>query len=475
MSIDDKPKVLIVGAGLGGLMLGALLEKSGVPYLIFERATAVKPLGSAMAVGPTLLPIFQQLGIYDELLAIGKHFTHVYNYKENQQEARKSKEVDFRPVEAFTGYEQYIVARPMLYDLILKQVPAHKIHFGNRVLNISEEEDKVTIHLSNNATYDGDIIVGADGAYSAVRQRMYEQLKAKGELPKADQEDLPFSCTCLVGQTKVLDPKEFPEIELPYCHFTAIHGKDNPYSWHTFNTAQGTICFMILHHLTKKTTKEAIEQRFRNNENSEWGDHPAMTMCEETRNLPVSLAGGKQRTLGDLYELTPKEYISKVMLEDKVFKTWHYRRFVLMGDACHKLDPAGGHGAVTAMHDAIALANLFYAMPTKSAFEITKVFEEYQKERLPAVMESYNSSKQMAKMSDRGIAGTLAFYLFSNMPMWLWKQVLLKTVQFRPQAGFCPPVELRGPVVPVPSPSELKARAVFEKKQQQQEAASAAI
>jgi hypothetical protein len=52
-----------------------------------------------MAVGPTLLPIFQQLGIYDDLLAIGKHFTHVYNYKEDGQEARESKMVDFRPVE----------------------------------------------------------------------------------------------------------------------------------------------------------------------------------------------------------------------------------------------------------------------------------------------------------------------------------------------------------------------------------------
>lgn len=45
MSTNDKPMILIVGAGLGGLMLGALLEKSNVPYAIFERATAVKPLG----------------------------------------------------------------------------------------------------------------------------------------------------------------------------------------------------------------------------------------------------------------------------------------------------------------------------------------------------------------------------------------------------------------------------------------------
>ena len=45
MSSNDKPTVLIVGAGLGGLMLGALLEKSNVPYIIFERAAMVKPLG----------------------------------------------------------------------------------------------------------------------------------------------------------------------------------------------------------------------------------------------------------------------------------------------------------------------------------------------------------------------------------------------------------------------------------------------
>lgn len=49
---NEKPTVLIVGAGLGGLMLGALLEKSGVPYNIFERAAAVKPLGMSIAKMP---------------------------------------------------------------------------------------------------------------------------------------------------------------------------------------------------------------------------------------------------------------------------------------------------------------------------------------------------------------------------------------------------------------------------------------
>ncbi|KAG0260761.1 hypothetical protein BGZ95_004364, partial [Linnemannia exigua] len=176
----DKPKVLIVGAGLGGLMFGALLEKSGVPYTIFERATIVKPLGSAMSVGPTLLPIFQQLGIYDEFLTIGKYGTHSDTYNKSLKPYKRS---DHRPFKLqirvlvgltneplihdlnSTGYGQYIVARPKYYELFLKQIPSHKIHFGHRVLNVTEENDKAIVHLSNNQTYEGDIVVGADGAY----------------------------------------------------------------------------------------------------------------------------------------------------------------------------------------------------------------------------------------------------------------------------------------------------------------------
>jgi hypothetical protein len=45
MPESDKNRILIVGAGVGGVMLGILLHKAGIPFDIYERAAAVKPLG----------------------------------------------------------------------------------------------------------------------------------------------------------------------------------------------------------------------------------------------------------------------------------------------------------------------------------------------------------------------------------------------------------------------------------------------
>lgn len=55
ISDGKNPHVMIVGAGLAGLLLGILLDKAGIPYQIYERAKEVKPLG--MSVLSILSPI----------------------------------------------------------------------------------------------------------------------------------------------------------------------------------------------------------------------------------------------------------------------------------------------------------------------------------------------------------------------------------------------------------------------------------
>lgn len=124
------------------------------------------------------------------------------------------------------GAEEYLVSRPDLYDLFLRQVPKENIHMGKKVLNFEQNDLGVMIRCNDNTSYHGDILVGADGAYSAVRQHLYKVLKGKKLLPSVDEGDLPFDCICLVGQTEVLDPEDFPDMKLPHSKFNSVLGDE---------------------------------------------------------------------------------------------------------------------------------------------------------------------------------------------------------------------------------------------------------
>lgn len=76
------------------------------------------------------------------------------------------------------------MSRPRLNALLLRFIPPHKIHFQKRVLSKNQDADGVAISTADNMKHSGDILVGADGDYSSVRQNMYKQLKLRGKLPK---------------------------------------------------------------------------------------------------------------------------------------------------------------------------------------------------------------------------------------------------------------------------------------------------
>lgn len=85
---------------------------------------------------------------------------------------------------------------------------------------------------------------------------------------------------------------------------------------------------MAIHDLDETAKKD--HDTFRVSESS-WGPEAAAAMCEEVRDFPIP-NGPPGSTLGDLIYMTPKELISKVALEEKVFETWYSGRIVLMGD-----------------------------------------------------------------------------------------------------------------------------------------------
>lgn len=107
----------------------------------------------------------------------------------------------------------YIISKPIIYDILLRLIPAKRLHVGKRVLSILPGESGVMFRTSDGNTYEGDILVGADCAYSGVLRSSYERLKKMESFQTLDREDLPYKYVCLDGQTMPLDLEEYLELK----------------------------------------------------------------------------------------------------------------------------------------------------------------------------------------------------------------------------------------------------------------------
>ncbi|KAG0342025.1 hypothetical protein BG000_007218 [Podila horticola] len=356
-------------------------------------------------------------GIYEEFTRIGKAGIFVESYAHNLQRQFVLNYTDRIKV---GGSLEYIVSRRDLYDLLRRRVPAERIHMSKKVYCFDQDDYGVTIHCADNTSYHGDILIGADGAHSNVRRHLYKTLKAAGKLPRSDDIPLSFWCGCLVGQTEELDPEEFPHLKLPLSQFLCVHG-ENVYTWATFTTKQNTVCWMVIEYLDNKGVKPNDSAAH----NAEWGPLAAQAMSMAVRDFKIP--GGKDGrilTMGDLLDRTPKDRISKVMLEEKVFDTWHSGRTVLLGDA-------GGAGALTAIHDAVALANWINTLESPTLSDLDTIFKEYRDERHPVVSELLGSSKLLNRIGGKNLLALVMRTVIQHIPKWIWRRYMIKMSQER--------------------------------------------
>ncbi|OAQ22603.1 FAD/NAD(P)-binding domain-containing protein [Linnemannia elongata AG-77] len=441
-----RPKVLIVGAGLAGLTLGMLLHKAGIPFEIYERAAVVKPLGSAMYFNCTTANLFKQCGIYDEFVSLGKYVSSIKMCNEDRV---VDFSMDFGGHEALYGANGYIIARPQVHDLLTRQIPKERIHYGAKVATTESNDNGVLIRFTDGSEVKGDILVGADGAYSAVRKGLYAKLKDEGKLPPSDDLPLPSTTVCVLAQTRPLTPEEFPDVAQEESQFRNFIATDKMYTWSTLTTAQNTVCWGSILFLDEESSKE--DNSF---SNSDWGQEAAMAMCEEVKDFPIIGGGDKKLTLKDLMDLTPRGHFSKVMLEEKVFETWYSGRTVLIGDACHKLNPAGGVGAANAIHDVIELANRINVLPFHSTVsDIEDAFKAYKSERIGWVTKAFENSKVFRTMVGQSTSSKITRFLVKHTPQWVMLKIERRQFTHRPQVAFLPLVEDRGYVKAAPQSS----------------------
>ncbi|KAF9336300.1 hypothetical protein BGZ91_010065 [Linnemannia elongata] len=393
--MSSPTTVLIAGAGLGGLMMAILLDRAGIDYIVFEKSEHLRALGSATNLGCNILPLFAQLGLQDELHKISKPSSTVNVYNETME---RIGHINYEEYISTCGYVSRTMARPDLHALLLAQVPASKIQLGKKIQEISQDASKVTILCSDGSSFQGDILIGSDGAYSKVRQSLFHQLDKQQLLPKADAENLKACHMSVLGITQPVDPEsnvnnnDNNNDNDASSQPSALSTNAKISSCTTISpSASSTTITSTFTDTTTTTTGATAAVNL-----SEWGTESSDAIPDDWRKFPCPIGG----TMGDLFDQTPREVVSKVVLEEKLYQTWYHGRVVLIGDACHKMLPNSGRGAVNAMLDVVVLTNALYEKVALSASleNVQVAFEEYYEERYPHAVAEIERSKRMARV-----------------------------------------------------------------------------
>ncbi|KAF9926176.1 hypothetical protein FBU30_004177 [Linnemannia zychae] len=430
---QKSPKVMIVGAGLGGLVLGILLEKMGIEYDIFERSTILRPYGAGMSVGANIMPLLEQLDILPELKKVSLPATTMDIYSENMTLIGAMLGTEH---EAEVGYGNILFSRPDFHKLLLSKIPEHRIHYGKKVISIEQTETHALIRCADGQTHEGDILIGADGAYSAVRSSIYEELKKENKLPSNDIQEMNVGYTCIVGTTTPLDTDKYPCLKDETSHFAVCIADDKPHSWTIITVPGQRIAWGFVIQLSPEEKKAAVA-------NAEWKPESLDATLSKIIHHAVPYGG----TISDLVDATPKELISKVYLEDKLFETWTHGRVALIGDACHKMLPSAGQGATNAMEDAVIVANCIYEMGSSfSKTDIEAALADYREQRFEHAKQQVENSNMAGKLfyGQTWLEKLIRKAVLNWIPKSFEKATLTKAVAYRPQATFLPLIPKRG-------------------------------
>ncbi|KAF9996934.1 hypothetical protein BGZ80_009118 [Entomortierella chlamydospora] len=416
-------KVLIVGAGIGGLLLGYCLERAGIDYVILERAPRPHTTKTTIQFTANTLHAIDQLGLLEEVLKISKPITGVTLHKHSMSVVGR---IDFL----------FHKERAEFCRILMSRMRPDRIQWGRKVLETVSGDIGVQCRCANGYVVQGDILVGADGAYSAVRQNLFRNLKEKSLLPKSDMESLKFTQNAIIGMTEPLDPVDFPEAATEFGRCQIVIGKDSsPYTLWITPTSENRLTWSVTGLLITETKGE------QNLMVSQFGPEEVRKTCNLIESLESPIGG----SLATLIAHTPEENMIKILVEEKHYKTWHHGRTVLMGDACHKFVSFSGQGPEQAMLDAICLANVFYGLKKPYPFaDITEAFAMYHELRSPVSKAAVQTSGQMANLiNGQGLGSEIKRKLVFNLPMWM-QALSVDKAQTRPLLHFLPAIPGRG-------------------------------
>jgi 2-polyprenyl-6-methoxyphenol hydroxylase-like FAD-dependent oxidoreductase len=354
-------KVIIIGGGIGGLTTALMLHARGIACEVFEQGDTIRELGVGINTLPHAIKELKELGLLERLDAVGiRTYELIYTNRFGQEIWREPRGLD-------AGYDvpQFSIHRGRLQGVIHQAVRARlgesRIHTGHRLGAFNQDESGVTAYFfdrdgSHRATARGDVLIGADGIHSFVREKLY--------------------------------PDEGP------ARWNGIMLWRGATDWPAFLTGRSMI---VAGGMQAKFVVYPIGEGLRDDRRlTNWavaakvGDGATAPQRREDWSRPgrfEDVMPHIQRFLIPhvdairIIEATP-EFFEYPMCDRDPLPRWSHGRVTLLGDAAHPMYPVGSNGASQAILDARTLADLL-----RNADNPLHALWAYERERLPMTAE----------------------------------------------------------------------------------------
>ncbi|MEU4311318.1 flavin-dependent oxidoreductase [Nocardia sp. NPDC024068] len=326
-------RVLVVGAGIGGLTAALSLHAAGIDVRLVDRADELRPLGVGINLLPHATGALAGLGLHEHLAAQAVATSELVHFDRFGNEIWREP----RGLAAGHDWPQYSVHRGRLQALLLAAVRdrlgAGAVRTGHRFVTAVEESGRVRAVIQDRrdettTEWDTDVLVGADGLHSAVRSYLYPKEGAPRwngiRMWRGTAAAPPF----LTGSSMLMAGSNHTAKMVAYPLATAADDGTVPVNWvaevQTPHSAQGAADW------TRTGRLADIAPHYR-----DW-----------------HIAG---LDIGALLAAT-ETVLEYPMVDRDPLPRWSFGRITLLGDAAHPMYPIGSNGGSQAILDAIALA-----------------------------------------------------------------------------------------------------------------------
>jgi len=383
-------KVIIVGAGIGGLGAALALEKKGIQAEIFEAAPAIKAVGAGLWVAPNGLEILKRIQPALKQAVIQAGWELQASSVEDLHGHRLSgfNATDLRQR---YGAGPLAIRRSALHEILITGLKQTPLHTGKRFQAYEFVQDQVAVHFDDGSTATGDLLIGADGLRSRVRSQLF------GEIP------LRYS-----GQScwRGLAPLRLPE---PWYHKAQELWGDRPGLRAGFSLVNADEVYFYLTQCMPAGQLDRPEHLK--------PDLPKSSLLKAFADFP-------ERVL-QIIQATPDEAFLRNDLSDFVpLKSFGQGPVWLLGDAAHATTPNLGQGANQALESAWALAEslsecladrLGQRSPLASS-DLEQALQNYQTKRLTRAHFITETSWKIGQISNLKRGLRLRNWLMAHLP-----------------------------------------------------------